>query len=162
MNGDVAHLSVEKETNSSLPLRLKIPSINVDAQVEYVGLNKEGAMDVPKEPDAVAWFNIGPRPGELGSSVIAGHSGYKDNKPAVFDNLYKLKKGGRISVEDATGKITNFIVRETRNYKPNADATNIFNSNDNTAHLNLITCVGDWNEENKTHSLRLIVFTDKE
>src|SRR3989344_283531 len=93
----------EEQTRSGIPVRLKIPSINVDANIEHVGTTPDGAMDVPKEPEDVAWFNLGPRPGETGSSVIAGHSGYKDNKPAIFDNLDKLQKGEKIYVEDEFG-----------------------------------------------------------
>ena len=155
-------ITFTEQASTGLPVRLKIPKINVDAVVEYVGLTSEGAMDVPKGPMEVAWFSLGPRPGEQGSSVIAGHSGYKDNIPAVFDNLHKLKKGDRIYVEDGNGTITTFVVRESRRYDPEADASNVFDLNDGNVHLNLITCIGIWNETAKSRSERLIVFTDKE
>jgi len=67
-----------------------IPSINIDAAIEYVGLTSNGAMAVPKGPNDVGWFELGPRPGDIGSAVIAGHDGWKDGIPAVFDNLSKL------------------------------------------------------------------------
>jgi LPXTG-site transpeptidase (sortase) family protein len=119
-------------------------------------------MDVPKGPDDAAWFNLGPRPGEIGSSVIDGHSGYKNNRPAVFDKLYKLKKGDKIYVEDDKGNITTFVVREFKTYNPKADAKMVFSSNDGGSHLNLITCSGSWNKVERTHSDRLVVFADKE
>src|SRR3970040_1442847 len=53
----------EREGN---PVRLIIPMIDVDSAFEYVGLTFGGAMDVPKNPINVAWFNLGPRPGEEG------------------------------------------------------------------------------------------------
>ena len=109
------------QINSELPFRLKIPSINVDSTVEYVGLTMDGAMDVPKEPENVAWYNLGIRPGEIGSAVIDGHSGYKNNKPAVFDNLYKLQKGDKIYVEDRKGGIITFVVHEIKKYSLNAE-----------------------------------------
>lgn len=150
------------QIGSSLPIHLKIPSINVDALIESVGLTSDGAMDVPKGPAEVAWYNLGPRPGEMGSAVIDGHSGYKNNQPAVFDNLYKLQKGDKIYVENDTGVTTTFIVREIQKYNPNADASDVFISNDGKSHLNLITCTGIWNKIWKSHSERLIVFADKE
>lgn len=150
------------EASEGIPVRIKIPKIKVDAAVEYVGLTESGAMDVPKGPSNAAWFDLGTRPGEVGSAVIDGHSGYKDNKPAVFDNLYKLKKGDKISVLDEKGMTVNFVVREIRKYNPNADAADVFSSNDTKAHLNLITCTGFWNKIWKSHSERLVVFTDKE
>ena len=155
-------LSENGKMNSLLLMRLKIPSINVDAPILSVGLTRDGAMDVPKGPAEVAWYNLGPRPGEPGNAVIDGHSGWKNNMPAVFDNLYKLQKGDKIYVENDTGVITTFIVREIRKYDPNADASDVFISNDGKSHLNLITCTGFWNKIWKTHSDRLVVFTDKE
>ena len=145
-----------------LPVRFKIPKIKVDAMVDYVGLTSGGAVDVPKGPSNVAWFDLGPRPGEEGSSIIDGHSGWKNNIQAVFDNLYKLKKGDKIYVQDDKGATISFVVRVIRTYNPKADASSVFNSIDGKAHLNLIACTGVWNAIEKTHSERLVVFADKE
>jgi LPXTG-site transpeptidase (sortase) family protein len=145
-----------------LPVCLRIPNININAMVDSVGLTPDGAMDVPQGPSDVAWFNLGPRPGENGSSVIDGHSGWKDGIPAVFDNLDKLHIGDKLSVEDHKGNVISFVVRELKTYSPYENAPAVFNSNDGKAHLNLITCTGDWNETEKSHSERLVVFTDKE
>jgi LPXTG-site transpeptidase (sortase) family protein len=159
-NFSVQTASVVGQTNLNLPIRLKIPKINIDAVIEQVGITPDGAMDVPKGPDTVAWFNLGPRPGRVGSSVIDGHSGYKNNRPAVFDNLHKLQKGDKIYIEDSKGITATFIVREFRTYGLNDDVSSVFNSNDRAAHLNLVTCSGAWNAKEKTHATRLIVFTD--
>ena len=151
------------EVRSGFPVRLKIPAINVDAPIEYVGLTPQGAMDVPKTPDSVAWLQIGQRPGENGSAVIAGHYGWwKSGSESVFDNLYKLRKGDKLFIEDDKGVIVSFVVRESRRYDPSADASAVFGSNDGKAHLNLITCEGVWVGILKTYSKRLVVFTDKE
>jgi LPXTG-site transpeptidase (sortase) family protein len=151
-----------EQTNVGLPVRLVIPKINVDAAFEYLGLTPSGAMDVPKGPDNVAWFNLGPRPGEIGSSVVAGHYGWKNNIPAVFDNLYKLGKGDKMYIVDDKGATTTFMVGEIGIYDQNGDASNVFGSNDGKAHLNLITCEGVWNVVSKSRPSRLVIFTDKE
>ena len=147
------------QESSDLPVRLKIPGINVDSAVEYVGLTPDRAMDVPQERSNVAWFNLGPRPGESGTAVMAGHYG---GKASVFDNLYKLRKGDKIYVEDGKGATTTFVVRESRRYDPKADASDVFGSNYGKSHLNLITCEGAWNKVSKSYPERLVVFTDRE
>jgi LPXTG-site transpeptidase (sortase) family protein len=147
--------SVEK------PMYLKIPSINVDASIENVGLTSLGEMGVPKDPSRVSWFDLGPHPGENGSAVIAGHYGWKDNVPAVFDNLYKLKKGDKLYIEDKNGATSTFVVQGIKRYDPKADASEIFNLDDKKSHLNLITCEGTWNKATQSYSSRLVVFTDK-
>ncbi len=143
-------------------IHLKIPRINVDAMVGHAGITSDGIMDVPKNPAYVAWFELGPWPGEKGSSVIDGHFGWKNNTPAVFDDLHLLQKGDKVYVEDEEGKSISFVVHEVRMYGENEDASDIFASADGKAHLNLITCGGVWNRVSKTYSRRLVVFTDKE
>jgi LPXTG-site transpeptidase (sortase) family protein len=145
-----------------LAIRLKIPKIKVDANIESVGIVSDESMDVPKNFTDVAWFNLGPRPGLTGNAVIDGHSGRKNNAPAVFDDLYKLKKGDKIYTEDENGVNTTFIVRESQKYDLTTDTKDVFVSSDGKSHLNLITCAGIWNPILGTHSERLVIFTDKE
>jgi len=148
--------------DSAHPIRLIIPVIRVDAAIEPIGLTPTGAMGAPKNPADVAWFTLGPRPGEIGSAVVDGHFGWKDNLPAVFDNLYTLHKGDRITVEDTDGMSSTFVVRELRTYGSNENASDVFSSSDGKAHLNLITCEGVWDSVSKSYSKRLVVFADKE
>jgi LPXTG-site transpeptidase (sortase) family protein len=151
-----------RDTRPGLQIRLKIPEINIDAAIEDAGLTPQGTMGVPAGPANAAWFDLGPRPGENGSAVIAGHEGWKNGIPAVFDNLFQLKKGDKVYIEDAKGTSSTFVVREVRTYDQNGDASAVFGSGDGKAHLNLITCEGIWNAAQKSYSDRLVVFTDME
>ena len=146
----------------SLPLNLRIPAINVDALIEQVGLTLGGAVAVPKGPTNVAWYSLGPIPGEIGSSVIVGHYGWKDNIVAVFDNLNKLKIGDKISVTNENGEVIIFTVIKSKTYNENDSPRDVFISTDGKAHLNLITCKGVWDKNDKSYSERLVVFTDKD
>ncbi len=150
------------QNSSELPIRISIPKINVDADIEYLGLTSQGSMAVPAGPMDTAWFELGPYPGEDGSAVIAGHEGWKDGIRAVFDNLYQLQIGDKVYVEDKQGTITTFVVRRIETYDQSGNASDVFSSNDGKAHLNLITCEGTWNAAQKSYSNRLVVFTDRE
>lgn len=154
--------NVAPQTSAVLPISLNIPAIKVDATIEYLGVTAGGAMDVTKGPDNVAWYKLGTVPGNVGSAVLAGHFGWKNNLPAVFDDLSKLKQGDKIYIVDAQNITTAFSVRELRDYGKNDDAASIFNSTDGKAHLNLITCEGTWDSASKSYSKRLVVFSDKE
>jgi len=148
---------------SSLPIRLRIPKINVDVPIDSVGITPNGSVGVPKGPDNVAWFDLGPRPGENGSAVITGHYGpWKNGRGSVFDDLNKLSPGDRIYIEDENGTTTIFAVRELQMYNHNEYAPGVFSSGDEKSHLNLVTCEGTWIESQKTYSNRLVVFADKE
>lgn len=155
-------LTLVNQVDVGLPMRLKIPKINLDASIEYGGLTPLGAMDIPKGPEGVVWFELGERPGAVGSAVIAGHYGWKEGKKAVFDNLHTLQKGDKVYVEDENRTTISFVVKEIRKYDEKANASNVFGSSDGKSHLNLITCEGVWNNISKSYSQRLIVFTERE
>lgn len=153
--------SIEQES-VGLPARLKIPSINIDSAIEPVSLTADGEMDAPKDPTNVGWFNLGVRPGDIGSAVIAGHYGvWKNGAGPAFNDLHKLRKDDQLYVEDGKGETTIFVVQRSQTYDPNADASGVFVSNDGKAHLNLITCEGEWNEVLKSYSKRLVIFAYK-
>lgn len=160
--GDAIVLPKQELVISWWPTRLKIPEINVDAFIERVGLTLDGAMAVPQDPANVGWFELGPRPGENGNAVIAGHYGWKDRKASTFDNLYKLRPGDKLYVENDKGEIISFVVIKSRRYDSKAEASSVFVSNDGKSHLNLITCEGTWDKDSKTYPQRLVVFADKE
>lgn len=144
-----------------IPLRLKISKLNIDALIVPVGLTPDGAMDSTKGPYDVAWYNLWPRPGEQWSAVVAGHYGkWKNGAVSVFNTLDTLIKGDKISIVDDKGVIISFIVRESKIYPLDADASDVFYSTDGQSHLNLVTCIQD--KITKKYPNRLVVFTDKE
>jgi len=151
-----------EQTGPGLPARLKIPKIGVDAPVEYVGLTPDGAMGTPSNLDDVAWLKLGQRPGEIGNAVFAGHYGRKNGKASVFDNLYKLRKGDRLYIEDDTGASVSFVVQGSLRYGASENAADVFGSSDGKSHLNLITCEGSWDNAVGGYPTRLVVFTDRE
>jgi len=130
----------------------------VNAAIQPLGVTPNGEMDVPGNIVDVGWFKPGPRPGEKGSAVIAGHFDGKNGEAGVFFNLYKLKEGDKIYIKDDKGVSITFVIRESRTYDPGY-AEDVFSSN-NGIHLNLITCDGVWDGVKKSYSKRLVVFTD--
>lgn len=142
-----------------LPVRLSIPSINVDTSIQYVGINSAGEMATPSSAFEVGWYKEGVIPGEKGNAVIAGHFDGQKGEAGVFYNLSKLKTGDELIVESNKGKRTAFIVREAKTTSPGY-VEEVFEAS-NSAHLNLVTCGGEWNEDDNSYSERLIVFADK-
>jgi len=136
---------------------LIIPRIKVNAVIKDMGVTLAGAMAVPGNRIEVGWYSPGTRPGEVGSAVIGGHNFW--NGSAVFRNLNLLKKGDVLSVVDAHGVTTSFVVRELRTFKATDSNSGIFTS-ENGIHLNLITCSGVWDPKTKSYTTRLVVYTD--
>jgi len=143
-----------------LPVRLKVPIIGVDTAIEDAYMTPEGRMDVPEGSINVAWFALGPHPGEVGSAVIGGHFGMRNGVPFVFYDLDKLQVGDRVYILNDKDETLQFVVRSVKLFDRKADATEVFTSDDGLAHLNLITCEGVWNEINGFYPQRRVVFTD--
>src|SRR5687768_6405146 len=59
----------------SVPVRLEISKLSVDVPVIAAGLTRDNVMDIGDDAVKTAWYKLGPKPGEQGSAVIAGHYG---------------------------------------------------------------------------------------
>ncbi|MBX5449007.1 class F sortase [Thermogemmatispora sp.] len=145
----------------ALPVRLLIPSIGVAAAVESVGLTAAGMLATPQRHpwDDVGWYSLGPRPGEQGSAVIAGHLDRPGGYPAVFWNLHRLHAGAAVIVIDAHGQRWFFRVTGVASYPPQrAPLLRIF-ADRSGRYLNLITCAGTWIPSEHQTSERLVVYS---
>lgn len=144
----------------TLPARLFIPSIDVDSPVEYSGVTSTGNMAVPSDIAKTGWYKLGPLPGNKGSAVMSGHVNGPQGQPGVFARLAELRAGDIIKAVDTNGITTVFEVQHTKRYGKDAQPDEVFHSSEGV-HLNLITCVGDWNAAERQYSDRLVVFADK-
>lgn len=144
----------------SLPTRLVIPAIGVNAPVEHVGLATDGGMDVPKQWADVAWFDEGPAPGQAGNATIDGHLD-STTAPAVFWRLGTLKPGDQVMVVLANEQTLLFTVREMARYPyDQAPLQRIFGPSTGI-NLNLITCGGSWDAFTKNYSERVVAYTSR-
>lgn len=156
-NSDV---SKDTEISPITPYRLRIPKIAVSSVVEYVGMDAEGRMDVPKADENVAWFKLGVRPGDLGSAVLAGHFDSKTGGPAVFYDLTDLEVGDTVEVVDDAGSELSFVVTQTATYKDADFPIDTVFAQSDARRLNLITCAGQYSQQQSNYSDRFVVFTE--
>ncbi len=149
---------IDPEEKPGLPARLIIPKIGVDTKVQHVGLTADGDMGIPTNYTDVAWYKEGPRPGEQGSAVLAGHLDGRNTPRAVFYDLEKLVEGDIVKIVDEDGTVFQFKVTKKKSYDYEDAPAEVFSS-DGT-HLNLITCTGDWMPAQRMYDERIVVFTE--
>jgi len=152
-------LPVVLSSTSTMPATLEIPSLSVNAKVQYVGIAKGGAMGIPTNFTDVAWYKYGPVPGAIGNAVIDGHLDNAVSLPGVFKHLADVKTGDDIYVTNVSGTKLHFKVTGTELRKYNDTATADIFGPSNKANLILITCEGTWNQSIKEYSDRFIVFS---
>ena len=142
-----------------VPVTLSIPTLNVNAPVERVGLDAQGNMDVPKDPFNTAWYEPGPRPGQRGNAVVAGHINYRGIGDVVFAQLATMQPGQQILVTGDNGVRHRFVVTSVEIFfTDQAPLERIFGAS-STANLNLISCIGDFDPGSASYDRRVVVFS---
>jgi LPXTG-site transpeptidase (sortase) family protein len=140
---------------ASAPVRLLIPAIGVDAEVEALGLDAQGRMATPSRSNHVGWYSPGSAPGEVGNAVIDGHLDWTDG-PAVFWRLGRLKRGDQLIVLRADGSQVRFAVQSSATTPYDASTDTLFTRSEPPA-LTLVTCAGAWDRQRGTYLQRLVV-----
>lgn len=149
----------QNEIQFGIPIRLNIPKLGVTANVEAVALDIKNNMDVPQKVEDVGWYKLGVKPGEKGNAVIDGHYDDITGAPVVFYNLISLQVGDPIETVDNNGKKLTFIVQKKANYAYNQFPLLEVFGQSNGKNLNLITCSGTWDKNNKTYADRLVIYS---
>ena len=132
-----------RERRPSRPVRIEISSIGVDAPIIGLGLNPDRTLEVPTDYGDAGWWTGGPRPGERGPAVIAGHVDSRTG-PAVFFRIGELQPGAKIVVVGRDGTRARFSVLGSERYPKARFPTARVYGGTRAATLRLITCSGDF------------------
>lgn len=137
---DVSTGRDEGTSEAFFPAAISIPSLDIEANIIEVGVDKHGNMDVPRDVSEIGWYEPGYRPGENGNAVLAGHVNSRLGLPAVFRNLESLEIGETFTLRDAEGRELTFRVTEKNTYDfRTAPLEKIYGPTD-VPTVNLITC----------------------
>jgi sortase (surface protein transpeptidase) len=149
--------STRTHSQTALPIRLRIPAIDVDTGLDSLGLASDQSIDVPSEPGAAGWWEGGPRPGQVGPAVILGHVDSKTG-PAVFYRLRSLQRGDEIFVDRADGTTARFVVTRQGTYRKVAFPSDLVYYPTLEPELRLVTCGGPIDRATGHYSENLVVF----
>lgn len=158
--GPPARTAIEAEPPTlprSVPVRLRIPTIGVDSDLLELGLQKDGALEVPPGAFPAGWFNGAPTPGELGPAIIAGHVRF--GTPGVFARLTELKSDDEIEVTREDESTAVFVVTGVEHFaKSGFPSARVYGDIDH-AGLRLITC-GGLNAATNEFDENVVVFAE--
>lgn len=146
--------------NRSVPTKLSIPTLKVNAPVEQVGLADDGTVQTPAldEPNMTGWYKHGPTPGQKGPAVILGHVDSAKNGPAVFYKLRSLKQGDKLTVQRKDGSSADFTVQKSKDVSKQQFPTKQVYGDIPYAGLRLITCGGAFDKSKGSYEDNIIVF----
>jgi sortase (surface protein transpeptidase) len=139
------------------PAELSIPAIGVDTPLVRLSLNSDGTLDVPADFSLAGWFVLGPRPGEPGPAVIAGHVDSTAG-PAVFFRLGQLAPGSVVRVATKDRDVVLFRVYAVREYPKTAFPSSLVYGPTPGPELRLITCGGPFDARTGHYLDNIVVF----
>ena len=138
------------------PSERKIPSLGVHAEGVPVGEDDDGAMSVPLDPDAVAWYALGVGTGVDGNVVLAAHVNW-GGRPRVFASLHELQTGDQVVVIDELAREYFYEVSWSRWVRAEGAPVDEIFAHTARSELTLITCGGEYDARNRQYLDRLIV-----
>jgi hypothetical protein len=139
------------------PTRVRIPAIEVDAELVPLGLRPDRAMEVPAFGLA-GWYAEGPRPGHPGPAVLAAHVDSWTG-PDVFFRLRDLVSGDRVHViYDSGDRVTFVVTWSERTPKDALPVASIWPLTGDRL-LALITCGGTFDRDARSYRDNVVVYT---
>ena len=139
------------------PVYLTIPVIGVHTRLVRLGLTAQGTLQVPASTSVAGWYTGSPRPGQVGSAVIAGHiDSYLG--PGIFFRLRLLRPGDRVYVRHADGTLAVFRVYAERSYAKDHFPTERVYGPAPDPELRLITCGGTFDPATGSYLSNVVVY----
>jgi sortase (surface protein transpeptidase) len=139
--------------------RLTIPAIGVSAPVVSVRGHRSGVLEVPPlgSSQDVAWYRFSAVPGHRGNAVLIGHVDTYLG-PAVFYNLYELRRGDRIYITSGPGhRAVRYVVRWAREVSKRRFPSRLVFGHTRAPRLWLITCGGAFDYATRSYEDNIIV-----
>jgi LPXTG-site transpeptidase (sortase) family protein len=139
------------------PVSLTIPLIGVKTNLITLGLQSDGALQVPSTTSVAGWYTGSPRPGAIGSAVIVGHID-STSGPGVFYRLSELRRGDQVYVRRSDGTMVLFRVTTVQTYQKNQFPTQTVYGPTPDAELRLITCGGTFDSTTGHYLSNIVVY----
>lgn len=129
---------------ASVPVRVEVPSIGVNAPLIPLGKQANGEVDTPPgQPGSPGgWYKDSPTPGQSGSAVILGHVNTTNSDVGLFYRLHELTPGQAITVTRSDHTAAVFTVDKVDIYHKSTFPTVEVYQNADRPEVRLITCGG--------------------
>ncbi len=143
----------------SVPARIRIPAIRVNAPVTALGVDAKNEIEVPPATDRnlAGWFKYGATPGSRGAAVMLGHVD-TDKGPAVFYNLGSLHKGNLVEITREDGRTAVFTIYGIEVYQKADFPTDRVYDDTPTPELRVITCGGGFSKTSHSYLGNVVVY----
>ena len=141
------------------PVRLQLAG--VDAPLDPVGVEPDGAMTLPEDVDRVGWYRFGPVPGDdEGTAVLAGHVDDAEQGLGALAPLREVEAGAEVRVTDAAGAVTRWRVVSRELIEKRALPLAALFQRAGPPRLVLLTCGGEFLPELRSYADNVVVVAE--
>ncbi|MEV4661637.1 class F sortase [Micromonospora echinofusca] len=141
------------------PVRLEIPTIDVTARVNAVGINERtNEFEVPPSVDQIGWYRYGPGlETDAGSVVVAGHVDSATQGKGAFYRLRELDEGDTLTATGSDGEARRYRVVAREEYDKTRIPLDRYFARDGKPRLTLITCGGPFDAKARKYRDNIVV-----
>jgi hypothetical protein len=150
------------------PIHVRVPAIDVDAELVQVGILDDDVMEVPDDVATIGWYDpdpdpvsgagLGVIPGVQGTAVLAGHVDSRTQGRGALYDLRELTVGATIEVDHADGTSSTWQVTEVIRYpKATLPYHEVFTWS-GPPRLALITCGGEFDRTARSYTDNIVVY----
>jgi hypothetical protein len=148
---------------TTTPLQLRIGTISVDAPIVPVGLEQDGAMEIPDRAAEIGWYDpdgLGVRPGATGTAVFAGHVDSRSQGRGALYHLRDLQVGETIEVDLDDGSVQRWLVTGVTQYPKDVLPLDQVFTWVGPPRLVVITCGGEFDRTARSYSDNIVVYAE--
>ena len=138
-----------------VPVRVRIPALEVDAEIQDTGVEESGRMEVVASAFIISWLRDSAIPGNDGNSILAGHNRWAGQDGHLID-MDTLTVGDALEIEYADGEKRTFLLESVFIYALKTAPTAEIMDAGGPARITVITCKGPYNASWGTSENRII------
>ena len=139
------------------PVSVTVPSLGISSPLLRLGVDPDGALEVPRDADRAGWFEHGPAPGAVGPAVVVGHVDSREG-PGVFATLRTVAVGAKVDVAREDGSSARFEVTRVQQVAKDAFPTEDVYGPVAGPELRLITCGGAFDSSTRHYVDNVVVY----
>ena len=146
---------------TELPIRMRIPALSLDYEIQATGADRNGTMVVAPGIEVISWFDRSSIPGNEGNAIFGGHNSWSGVRSKIY-TLDKLEIGELMEIDYDDGTCLRFFLESVFVYELRTAPSHLIMDTAGDARLTLITCKAPFNTVTGTSDNRIVAIFKEE
>ena len=153
--------ATDREPLTVAPVRMRIPSLAMDYEIQGTGADQNGTMQVVPSISVISWYKQSAIPGNDGNAIMAGHNTWRGERSPLY-SMDDLPIGSEMVIEYEDGTVAYFMLESVFVYKLKTAPVDKILDMKGDARVTLITCKPPFNLVTGTSDNRIVAIFKEE